>query len=120
MTHGDTPLITAARADDAARVRALLAEPDLEALGADGLTALEIAANRGAHPVVDALRGHGAGLDRQGPDGLTPLLRAVAAGAYAVASLLQSSSVPTWLRSAAPVGHGAAVRPAAGPGQRCG
>ncbi|WP_404960924.1 ankyrin repeat domain-containing protein [Streptomyces sp. 147326] len=97
MTHGDTPLIAAARADDAVRVRALLeADPDLEALGADGLTALEIAAARGAYPVVDALRGHGARLDRQGPDGRTPLLRAVDAGACAVASLLLNSSVPTW------------------------
>ncbi|MFJ3727818.1 HEAT repeat domain-containing protein [Streptomyces sp. NPDC090045] len=109
MTHGDTPLIAAARTDDAARVRALLeagpypaaevdreAELDLEALGADGLTALEIAAARGAYPVVDALRNHGARLDRQGPDGRTPLLRAVDAGSYAVASLLLNSSVPTW------------------------
>ncbi|WP_374773265.1 HEAT repeat domain-containing protein [Streptomyces sp. NBC_01310] len=99
MTHGDTELISAARAEDAARVRALLEagpDPDLEALGADGLTALEIAAALGSYPVVDALRSHGAKLDRQGPDGLTPLLRAVDAGAYAAASLLLSSSVPTW------------------------
>ncbi|WP_405829463.1 ankyrin repeat domain-containing protein [Streptomyces sp. NBC_00105] len=75
MTHGDTPVITAARADDAARVRALLeADPDPEALGADGLTALEIAATRGAYPVADALRSHGARLARHGPDGRTPLL----------------------------------------------
>ncbi|MDX3538908.1 HEAT repeat domain-containing protein [Streptomyces sp. MB09-01] len=97
MTHGDSPLITAARSDDAARVRALLeADPDLEVLGADGLTALEIAAARGAYPVVDALRSHGARVDRLGPDGLTPLLRAVDAGAYAVVSLLLSSSAATW------------------------
>nr|MDT0516973.1 ankyrin repeat domain-containing protein [Streptomyces sp. DSM 41633] len=75
MTHGDTLVITAARADDAARVRALLeADPDPEALGADGLTALEIAATRGAYPVADALRSHGARLARHGPDGRTPLL----------------------------------------------
>ncbi|MEU9161509.1 HEAT repeat domain-containing protein [Streptomyces sp. NPDC048424] len=97
MTPRDTDLITAARADDAARARALLEEaPDLEALGADGLTALDIAAARGAYPVVDVLRSHGARLDRQGPDGRTPLLRAVDAGAYGVVSLLLSSSVPTW------------------------
>ncbi|MER6200794.1 HEAT repeat domain-containing protein [Streptomyces sp. NPDC001586] len=97
MTHGDTDLIAAARADDAARVRAVLHEgPDLEAVGTDDLTALDIAAARGAYPVVDVLRSHGARLDRQGPDGRTPLLRAVDAGAYGVASLLLSSSVPTW------------------------
>ncbi|WP_314249334.1 HEAT repeat domain-containing protein [Streptomyces kutzneri] len=127
MTPGGTDLVnlvTAVRADDAVRVRALLraaeqAAPegldadtpgadapaakapggdalDVDAPGADGLSALDIAAARGSYPVVDALRTHGARLDRVGPDGRTPLLRAVDAGAYAVTELLVSSSVPLW------------------------
>ncbi|MFJ2752258.1 HEAT repeat domain-containing protein [Streptomyces sp. NPDC087297] len=114
MTHGDTGLIRAVRADDAPRVRALLeaaaadqavrAAPhagradgfDADALGADGLPALDIAVARGSYPVVQALREHGVRLDRVGPDGRTPLLRAVDAGAYAVTTLLRSSSVPLW------------------------
>lgn len=113
MTHGDTDLIRAVRADDAARVRALLeaaadqavrAAPhagrgdgfDADARGADGLSALDIAVARGSYPVVQALREHGVRLDRVGPDGRTPLLRAVDAGAYAVTTLLRSSSVPLW------------------------
>ncbi|MEU2454386.1 ankyrin repeat domain-containing protein [Streptomyces sp. NPDC012765] len=126
MTHGDTDLIRAVRADDAARVRALLeaaadqavraaphagradgSDPpgaealraegfDADALGADGLSALDIAVVRGSYPVVQALRDHGVRLDRVSPDGRTPLLRAVDAGAYAVTTLLLSSSVPLW------------------------
>ncbi|MFG2977672.1 HEAT repeat domain-containing protein [Streptomyces sp. NPDC048331] len=114
MAHGDSDLITAVRADDAARVRALLRAADesapgtlgaaalgvdalgVDALGVDGLSPLDIAAARGSYPVVEVLRDYGVRLDRVGPDDRTPLLRAVDAGAYGVAVLLLFASVPLW------------------------
>ncbi|QES53966.1 hypothetical protein DEJ51_06640 [Streptomyces venezuelae] len=83
-------------ADEAARGTVGAAALGVDAPGANGLSALDIAAARGSYPVVEVLSGYGARLDRVGPDGRTPLLRAVDAGAYAVAVLLQSASVPLW------------------------
>ncbi|MFD7257417.1 ankyrin repeat domain-containing protein [Streptomyces sp. NPDC059874] len=91
-------LITAVRAGDAARVRALLlntdADPDV--LGADGRSALDMAVAMASYEMTGALIDHGAKVDRRSTDGWTPLLRAVDAGAYSIAWRLLSASAPTW------------------------
>ena len=111
----DLRLITAAATDDAAAVRAFIAEGvDVEARRADGATALLWASHRDDLEMVDLLLGAGADVNAADDNGVTPLERAaenaspvmveklLAAGASTQAS---RTSGLTPLMSAARTGH---------------
>ncbi|HEX8170204.1 MAG TPA: ankyrin repeat domain-containing protein [Thermoanaerobaculia bacterium] len=73
-----TPLVSAARAGDAAQVRALLArgaDPN-EPSGENGWTPLLHAVHKGQREAAAALLDGGAAIDRGSPSGMTPLMMA--------------------------------------------
>ncbi len=116
---GAIPLIDAARATDAAAVRALVeAGADVDAAQADGATALHWAAYREDFETAALLIGAGADVNRANDLGMTPLLMACANGhAELVEALLAAGADPhaalqsgeTPLMAAARAGSRAAV-----------
>lgn len=132
--NGQTPLELAAREDDPAPVRALLAAgappcdwralyvarpanllllldacPKPDAVSADGKSSLlQLAARRGSVPGVELLLAKGAALDQAPPAGRRPLLEAVSQKHAAVAELLLARGA-----SADPTSDGAAPLEAA-------
>ena len=91
-----TPLITAIRASDAARVRTLLAEAvDVNAREGDGTTALHWAAHKGDAAAVRLLLAAGADVETANRYSVTPLMLACARGsAPAVEALLGAGADP--------------------------
>ena len=92
----DVPLVEAAKAEDAAAVRALLDNAvDVDAPALDGTTALHWAAYQGDHETARVLLEAGARADLANRYGVTPLTLAAGRGdAGIVASLLDAGADP--------------------------
>ena len=92
----DLPLVEAVKRGDTAAVRALLRQhPDVNAAGADGTTALYMAAERDNVDAVDLLVRAGADVRVANRYGVTPLLAACTNGnAAIIEKLLQASADP--------------------------
>jgi uncharacterized protein len=117
---GETPLVEAARAGNAAAVRTLLAgRADVHQASGDGSTALHWAAHRADAGITDALLRAGARVDAVTDLGVTPLyLACTNHSAPIVARLLEAGADPnlalpggeTPLMNCARTGDAAAVR----------
>src|SRR5438034_825856 len=92
----DLPLVEAVKRGDTAAVRALLRQhPDVNAAGADGTTALYMAAERDNVDAVDLLVRAGADVRVANRYGVTPLLAACTNGnAAIIEKLLQAGADP--------------------------
>lgn len=115
-----TPLLRAARQGDEVQVRALLKQGvDVQAVEADGSTALHHAANRADLGIVEALLAAGAKVTAANRYGVTPLTLAAATGhVQIIERLLKAGADPnvstpggeTALMTAARTGSGPAIK----------